>query len=295
MVIGIQMIAPAALDDRIEKCQKILNEDPNSQIFAALADAYRKKGDLEKAFRICQNGLRIHPSYGSAHVVMAKINLDRGLYDWAEIEAQKAVAIDGRTRSIELLLAEIYIYKGEFNAAIKLLDRLHQSEPDHPQIKKLLAIARRLPQEQAVLTGTSDTTGQQSAETAEAKSEAVQPQHPTKLNAKEVLAKSIAIPGIEGVLFMNFEGLVVESEWTLKMDPSVCAAIMGEISKEVNKSLMKSSLGKLCTVLIETGDLIFYLVQVPDGIFHFSSNASVNLGTLRMRIENLLAKYQPRG
>ena len=97
------------LDDRISKCEKILDSDPNSQIFAALADAYRKKGDLEKSFRTCQNGLRIHPSYGSAHVIMAKVNLDRGLYDWAEIEAEKAVEIDGRTRSIELLLAEIYI------------------------------------------------------------------------------------------------------------------------------------------------------------------------------------------
>jgi tetratricopeptide (TPR) repeat protein len=287
------MLAPAAIDERIEKCQKILSEDPNSQIFAALADAYRKKGDLEKAFRICQNGLRIHPSYGSAHVVMAKINLDRGLYDWAEIEAQKAVTIDGRTRSIELLLAEIYIYKGEFNAAIKLLERLNQSEPDHPQIKKLLAIARRLPQEHAVLTGASDAADRLSAEIAETKLGAVPPQQPVKLNAKEVLAKSIAIPGIDGVLFMNLEGLVVESEWMLKMDPAACAATMGEISKEVDKGLMKSSLGKLSTVLIETDDLIFYLVQVPDGVFHFSANGSVNLGTLRMRIENLLAKYQP--
>ncbi len=287
------MLAPAALDERIDKCQKILNEDPNSQIFAALADAYRKKGDLEKAFRICQNGLRIHPSYGSAHVVMAKINLDRGLYDWAETEAQKAVTIDGRTRSIELLLGEIYIYKGEFNAAVRLLERLHQSEPDHPQIKKLLAIARRLPQEQAVLTGGSDAAERLSAEIADTKLEAVPPQQPMKLNAKEVLAKSIAIPGIDGVLFMNLEGLVVESEWMLKMDSTACAATMGEISKEVDKVLMKSSLGKLRTILIETKDLIFYLVQVPEGVFHFSAKASANLGTLRMRIENLLVKYQP--
>ena len=84
------MINAVEIDERIGKCQKILDVDPNSQIFAALAEAYRKKGELEKAFRVCQNGLRIHPSYGSAHVVMAKINLDRGLYDWAEIEANKA-------------------------------------------------------------------------------------------------------------------------------------------------------------------------------------------------------------
>jgi len=89
------MIDTAQIDDRISKCQKILEVDPNSQIFAALAEAYRKRGDLDKAFQVCQNGLWIHPSYGSGHLVMSKINLDRGLYDWAEIEANKAQDLDG--------------------------------------------------------------------------------------------------------------------------------------------------------------------------------------------------------
>ena len=68
------MIDLDEIEDRIAKCNKLLDANPNSQIFAALAEAYRKKGELDKAFRICQGGLRIHPSYGSAHVVMAKIN-----------------------------------------------------------------------------------------------------------------------------------------------------------------------------------------------------------------------------
>ena len=91
------MTTTVDIQDRISKCQKILETDPNSQIFAALAEAYRRNGDLDKAFRICQNGLKIHPSYGSAHVVMAKINLDRRLYDWAEIEAKKAAELGVQT------------------------------------------------------------------------------------------------------------------------------------------------------------------------------------------------------
>jgi len=288
------MITASALDERIEKCQKILDEAPNSQIFAALADAYRKKGELEKAFRICQNGLRIHPSYGAAHVIMAKINLDRGLFDWAEIEANKAAEIDGRTRSTELLLAEIHIYKGEFNAAIKLLERLHQSEPDNPQIKKLLGIARRLPQEQAALAGGLGSPEQPARGiTSQPKSETIPAKAAVKLSAKEVLEGSIAIPGVNGVLFINPEGLVVESEWALKMDLNACSAAMGEIDQELGRELLKSSLGRVRRVLIETVGPTFYLVRVADGIFLIAANSSANLGTLRMKIENLLAKYQP--
>src|SRR5512138_3451538 len=112
MVARIDSIYKASdLTDRISKCERILQSDPNSQIFAALAEAYRKQGNLEKAFHVCQNGLRVHPSYGSAHVVMAKINMDRGLYDWAETEINKAIEIEGTSRAVELLLAEVHIYR----------------------------------------------------------------------------------------------------------------------------------------------------------------------------------------
>ncbi len=287
------MFTASELDERIDKCQKILETDPNSQIFAALANSHRKKGNLEKAFLVCQNGLRIHPSYGSAHVVMAKINLDRGLYDWAEIEANKASDIDGHTRSIELLLAEIYIYKGQFNSAIKLLMQLHEREPDHPQIKKLLEIARRLPEEQAAMTGSVRPGDQSTDEKSELRPESVPQKPSTPLTTTEVLKKSIAIPGVDGVLFVNPEGLVVESEWTLKMNPTTCAAMMGEIEKVVNGELVKSCFGRVRTVLMETEEPMFYLIRTADGVFLFATNSSANLGTLRMRLEKLLAKYQP--
>jgi tetratricopeptide (TPR) repeat protein len=286
------MASLSELDDRIAKCEKILESDPNSQIFAALADAYRKKGDLEKSFRICQNGLRIHPSYGSAHVVMAKVNLDRGLYDWAEIEADKAVEIDGRTRSIELLLAEIYIYRGEFNAAIKLLQKLHETDPDHAQIKKLLEIARKLPEEQAVLSGGTVVDDELEQSDSGVTAEIAVEQEPGWISAKELAERSIAIPGIDGALFLNFEGLVVESEWSLKMDRATCAAALGDIGNVVDRQLTKNSFGGLRTVLIETDEPTFYLVWVADGVFLFVANSSANLGTLRMRVENLLVRYQ---
>ena len=139
------MTAIVEIDDRIDKCQRLLETDPNSQIFAALAEAYRKKGELDKAFRVCQSGLKVHPSYASAHVVMAKINLDRGLYDWAEAEIRKAMEIEGPTRATDLLLAEVQIYRGEFDAASRLLRRLHQADPGNEHIKKLLDIAKKLP------------------------------------------------------------------------------------------------------------------------------------------------------
>jgi predicted regulator of Ras-like GTPase activity (Roadblock/LC7/MglB family) len=286
------MINAVEIDERISKCQKILDVDPNSQIFAALAEAYRKKGELEKAFRVCQNGLRIHPSYGSAHVVMAKINLDRRLYDWAEIEARKAAEIDGLTRTIEFLLAEIYIYKGEFTQAVKLLKKLNEADPNNDQIKKLLEIAQKIPEEQTLVTEQAapepgDGTGQ-TDEVPVADEQAT----PQRLGVRDVVEQALKIGGVQGALLVNFEGLIVDSEWRLSMDSSLCSATLGDVSNLLSKDLVKSSFGDFYTVLIEAAKNTFYLVRVHNGLFLFVTDSKANLGTIRMKVENLLISYQ---
>lgn len=286
------MINAVEIDERISKCQKILDVDPNSQIFAALAEAYRKKGEFEKAFRVCQNGLRIHPSYGSAHVVMAKINLDRRLYDWAEIEAKKAAEIDGLTRTIELLLAEIYIYKGEFAQAVKLLKKLNDADPNNDQIKRLLEIAQKIPEEQTLAAEEAQSeSGDKSGQTDEVlvtddRAGA------TNLGVRDVVEQALKIGGVQGALLVNFEGLIVDSEWRLAMDSLLCSATLGDVSNLLSQDLVKSSFGNFYTVLIEAAAKTFYLVRVHNGLFLFVADSKANLGTIRMKVENLLVSYQ---
>jgi len=282
------MNSTTELDERISKCRKILEEDPNSQIFAALAESYRKKGELDKAFRVCQNGLKVHPSYGSAHVVMAKINLDRGLYDWAEVEANKAMELDGRTRTVELLLAEIYIYKGEFERAVKLLSQLHQADPGNAQIERLLEIARKLPEESRAVTEPAAP-----APTAAPGQTAAEPDLPLPLAVPQILDEARTIPGVPGALFVNFEGLVIETRWQLDMDQARCGATIGELGNVLNESLLEGSFGAVRSILVETAGPTFYVIREQDGVFIFVGDESCNLGTLRMRIEKLVARYQP--
>jgi len=286
------MTVDLELDDRIAKCRKILESDPNSQIFAALAEAYRKKGEFERAFQVCQNGLRIHPSYGSAHIVMAKINLDRGLYDWAETEVNKAQEVEGPNRSIELLLAEIHIYKGEYQQAIKLLKRLSQIDPDNSHIKKLLVIAERIPQEQKAEA--SQRTSRAVAPAPAGQPEPVAaPLGPSKLSAVELLREALLIPNMVGALFINTEGLVVESDWKSTMDQTLCGAALAEVNNFLNQELMKASFGSVDRVLIETGLSVFYQLVVPEGMFLFVGGAGVNLGALRMKVNGLMERYTP--
>ncbi|KAA3630780.1 MAG: hypothetical protein DWP97_14585 [Calditrichaeota bacterium] len=294
------MTSTAEITERINKCRKILSEDPNSQIFAALAEAFRKKGDLNEAFRVCQSGLKIHPSYGAAHIVMAKINLDKGLYDWAMVEAKKAADIDGKTRTVELLLSEIYIYKGEFNDAIKLLTKLQMDDPDNYQINKLLEIAKKIPEEQKLIAKNDGVpskpsdTGNEETVMYSKKAEEKPPEPPKpaeRLTSLDIISHGIAIPGVDGVIQVNREGLSLESEWTMQMDEALCAATLGDLSLLLTQELVESSFGNFETVLIESAGYTFYIKRFTEGLFIFVASEKTNLGGLRMKIDKLLDAY----
>jgi predicted regulator of Ras-like GTPase activity (Roadblock/LC7/MglB family) len=89
---------------------------------------------------------------------------------------------------------------------------------------------------------------------------------------------------------MNNEGLVIESEWQSDMDPAICGAALAEVNCFLNQELMKASFGAVGTVLIETRDRIFYLVQAARGIFLILGDSQLNLGTLRMKMADLMQR-----
>jgi predicted regulator of Ras-like GTPase activity (Roadblock/LC7/MglB family) len=290
------------IDERIAKCNKILEEAPGSQIFAALAEAYRRKGELDRAFRVCQNGLKVHKNYGSAHLVMAKINLDKGLYDWAETEVQKAMALDGNTRSTELLLSEIYIYKGEFNRACRMLETLYRSDPGNEQIKKLLDIARKIPMEAgsdepaAPRRSTGDTGPMvlppSSPSEAAAAAEPLPGEELTtsQIDYKKMFKSLVSTPGIDGVLMLNKDGLVIEAVWNVSGDTDLMGALAFEAARYTSVQMRENGFGDLHALMIETPNALYYLAGVRGKILTVVCSESINLGSLKLKLASILPR-----
>jgi tetratricopeptide (TPR) repeat protein len=93
----------------IEKYQKLYESDPQSKVFAPLAEAYRKSGDTQKAYNICKKGVIQHPSFASGHVSMARIYKEMKEYDKSLHHLRKAIQLAPENIQAHNLMAEICV------------------------------------------------------------------------------------------------------------------------------------------------------------------------------------------
>ena len=138
------MLNVAHLDERIEKCLSILADNPRSQVFAALAEAYRKRGDFGRAFAVCKGGLKHNPDYAPAHLVMARIYLHQGMLDEALAAIERAEKISGPTRATDLVGAEVHLARHDADAARTVIDRLRAVDRHNPAVQVLIENLRAL-------------------------------------------------------------------------------------------------------------------------------------------------------
>jgi tetratricopeptide (TPR) repeat protein len=103
----------------MERYQIILEKDPRSQVFAPLAEAYRKMGLIEEAFRICVRGVQYHPGFSGGRIALAKVLLDRDNVPGAAKELEKAIEVSPDNILAHQLLGEIYLAQKDAKLALR--------------------------------------------------------------------------------------------------------------------------------------------------------------------------------
>jgi predicted regulator of Ras-like GTPase activity (Roadblock/LC7/MglB family) len=275
------MVTVDELEERIGKCKKILDKDSESLIFAALSEAYRRKGDLNMATRTCVQGLKIHPDYGSAHLVMAKIHMDKRLFAEAEKELFLAIEADGRTRANELLLSEILIKKGKPKEAKALLDKLFATDPDNPQVKRLLEEIKNKEKKVETEVKWKDIPTDYK----------ILGQLKEKLSATEALSEILRVPGVLGCLIVDRDGLITEGKSQKKdLNSEVLGVASAVVFGEIEKSLLKVDFGALDQTLIEGKELNFWVLRFKNFLLCVCCDNKANSGFLKMRLSKLRSR-----
>jgi tetratricopeptide (TPR) repeat protein len=130
--------------DVLERYQILLEKDPRSQVFAPLAEAYRKMGLLEEAFRICVRGVQFHPGFSGGRIALAKVLLDRENPLGALAELEKAADLSPDNILAHQLLGELHLTLKNAKAALRaykmVLFLAPHNERAQKAVKKLEAL-----------------------------------------------------------------------------------------------------------------------------------------------------------
>jgi predicted regulator of Ras-like GTPase activity (Roadblock/LC7/MglB family)/predicted Zn-dependent protease len=273
------------IDERITKCQKILDADPGSQIFAALADAYRKKGLFGKAFEICSKGIENHPDYGSAFIVMAKISLDQGNHTEAAFQLQKATAVGGRTRSVDVLEAEILIKQGQLSKARHILEKLHISDPRNETVNNLIQHLDIMP------TGQSHEQPR-AAEKTSVDTQPPQPPARQKYNLSHALTIIKILPRVLGVVAVAKNGMVVEGHFDGLISHEELGALATSAYDGASQAISRIHFGEPKEILVEAEQSKLWIFNRGRLLIVIATRDDVNLGSLKLKINEILKQTE---
>jgi tetratricopeptide (TPR) repeat protein len=124
--------------DEIRRFEEQYRRQPESLVFARLADAYRKAGQPEKALAVLEDGLIRHPDYPSGHIVRARALRDMGRMDETLDSFRRVLELDGANLVAIRELAGLADERGDTGEARHWYERLGQIDPADLEVRQRL-------------------------------------------------------------------------------------------------------------------------------------------------------------
>lgn len=119
--------------------ESALKEHPDSLLFARLADAYRKEGNILQAIELCDRGIKRYPEYVTARILLGRCYLEQQQADLAAKEFTAACSLDRRNQVAMKMLADIFLQQGLEQKAGDLFAMLRAMDPENATLKHLCA------------------------------------------------------------------------------------------------------------------------------------------------------------
>lgn len=126
------------------------HRDPEGRAFVPLADAYRRKGDLDEAVSLVQDGLARLPDFTPGHLVAARIHRAKGDLEGARVSLDHVLELDSANVLALLERAEVARDTGDHESAVSDLRRLLELDPGHMGARAALDRLEAAPPEPAV-------------------------------------------------------------------------------------------------------------------------------------------------
>lgn len=125
--------------DAVSRFEEVLRKDPNSQVFAPLADVYRTEARLAEADWISSEGVRRHPGFAGGWVVRGRVMRDMKKPLDAEQAFRKAVQLAPENLLALQQLGEILLENKNAKEALRLFKRVLFLNPGAEKARRIVA------------------------------------------------------------------------------------------------------------------------------------------------------------
>src|SRR5664279_758323 len=120
---------PSTPVSRLEELKRLLQKDPTSRQFLALAEEYRRHGKYRDAVITLERGLQLHSTSVAAHVALGRTYQQLDRLEDAIRAFTSALRLDRENLVAIRQLAEVYLAKGDKVEAIKKLKLYRGLQP----------------------------------------------------------------------------------------------------------------------------------------------------------------------
>ena len=135
--------------NELERYLRLFQENPDSRVFAPLADLFRRLKKFQEAEEVCREGLKRHPYYAGGKVALAQIFFETGRVDQALEEVESVVTYYPDNLLARKILVKALASLGHRERALREFEALKALAPmiaSDPEIQRFIQVAISSPQ-----------------------------------------------------------------------------------------------------------------------------------------------------
>ena len=123
---------------RIAKLEKAYRENPDTPLFARLADSYLERGSIAEAQRLCEEGCERFPDYPTGFAILSKCYEAQAKLEDARQAMDRALRLDPGSPRGYLRLSQIYEALGISTLALKNMQKALSLDPFNDSLAEQL-------------------------------------------------------------------------------------------------------------------------------------------------------------
>jgi predicted regulator of Ras-like GTPase activity (Roadblock/LC7/MglB family) len=272
--------------DDIRALSEALAADPSSIAFLPLAEALRKRGDVEMAWRIATRGVERHSQRPDAHDLVARIALDRGDLARARAEWETVLTLQPANPGAQKGLGFLFFQQGDLAEAERYLGAAAAAAPDDQSLAAALGTVRAAAADVEHEAFDWPTPGTPLGNSVLP----VPPFAPAPADARTLFAEVLGHEP-QTALLIDAEGYVVAGEYVTDDGHDLGAdlgAQLSGVSDEASRAMRHLGLGAWQQIVFEAEAASVAMAPSGDGVLLVAAPRTVPLGFVRRLLERSL-------